>query len=112
MTLKELESMWTDVLSVYRWCKNNDKTPNQTASMLYLKYGLDKCKEFCHAYCIGLENDGRLYPEIRSYVSSAPLEIEPERAYCMGNLVEIHPSHMNQIIQELQKIEKLQQILS
>lgn len=107
MTLKELNEMWVDVLAIYRDCRNNGKTPDHTAIMLIEKYGLEKIKELCHAYCLGLPTDGRLYPVTRTYVNSVPVEVSADDAYLMGNLVEIHPSHMNQIILAVKNIERL-----
>lgn len=105
--LKDLQGMFEEILPIYRYSIDNRKTPDETVSMLVVKYGIEKTKEFCKAYCLGLPSDGRLYSESRKYLEDIPLGITADEAYFVGNLVEIHPSHMNQIIQSLMNIERV-----
>ena len=108
MNLNELKKMFSEVYDMYSYTRGHNYRPSDLACMMVARYGMSKSKEFCRVYCMGLPNDGRIYPEMRKYLEDTPVDgsINRNNAYLMGNLVNIHPTHMNQLILSLFETER------
>ncbi len=85
-----------------------DKTPADTIKILLDKFSFDKAKQIVCESINATSDDGRIYNEVADWAreSGCTSKEELEGFGLYGVTSWIHPSHLNQIGQEMMKEEK------
>jgi len=102
---------------------NNRKTgatPDEVARRLIVQFGIDRVKTLFAVVCEAKRGDGRIYDENRNYLrpslpESVAQELEEDQMAVVkariGHLDDIHPTHINQTISALKRIEQTERVI-
>ena len=85
-----------------------DKTPADTIQILLDKFGFNRTKQIICESINATSGDGRIYSEVADWARESDCASKEElEGYGMYGVTSwIHPSHLNQIGQEMMKKEK------
>ena len=110
MTPKECSIIWREIVLIFQNRKDNE-TPKEIMENIVQTFGIEKTEEVFATAASIKANDGRIYGENRTYMNSIPVNPdaarwERENYMIHAGLDDIHPTHINQLITELRKLDK------
>lgn len=116
---RQIREDWNKTVILFNAAVNNS-TPDEVARRLIVQFGIDRVKTLFAVVCEAKRGDGRIYDENRNYLSSSLPEsvlqdLEEDQMTVVkariGHLDDIHPTHINQTISALKRIEQTKRII-
>lgn len=116
---RQIREDWNKTVILFNAAVNNS-TPEEVARRLIVQFGIDRVKTLFAVVCEAKRGDGRIYDENRHYLRpSLPETVlqdleEDQMAVVkarIGHLDDIHPTHINQTISALKRIEQTERVI-
>lgn len=116
---RQIREDWNKTVILFNAAVNNS-TPDEVARRLIVQFGIDRVKTLFAVVCEAKKHDGRIYDENRNYLSpslpeSVLQDLEEDQMAVVkariGHLDDIHPTHINQTISALKRIEQTERII-
>lgn len=116
---RQIREDWNKTVILFNAAVNNS-TPDEVARRLIVQFGIDRVKTLFAVVCEAKRGDGRIYDENRKYLGpslpeSVLQDLEEDQMAVVkariGHLDDIHPTHINQTISALKRIEQTERII-
>lgn len=116
---RQIREDWNKTVILFNAAVNNS-TPDEVARRLIVQFGIDRVKTLFAVVCEAKRGDGRIYDENRHYLrptlpESVLQDLEADQMTVVkariGHLDDIHPTHINQTISALKRIEQTERII-
>lgn len=116
---RQIREDWNKTVILFNAAVNNS-TPDEVARRLIVQFGIDRVKTLFAVVCEAKRSDGRIYDENRNYLNpslpeSVLQDLEEDQMAVVkariGHLDDIHPTHINQTISALKRIEQTERII-